>query len=435
MTSLSIKPSQAEATAPRAKPPLSRWWPIGLFCVWPVLIAASILLIAIGVSQPSDLSGPAYANILMGGYVCLGFGLAVKSAFWVLMIVRYRQVRCLPAPPVERPLSRWWAIGLFWPAFGLTVAGATLFGLGISLFDYFDTRVPKEPYYSEMCGGLACLAIGLVLMMASWVAVVIRHREWKRAQHAVPPVGMPVNGGVYAATPASGQQIANIHPPAHAPSATQQHSSLNTAELSGQGESLSTAELTAQHQQEPTPNTTGLFGPQPGPSAAELSEQRQPSPNTAELSRQQPPTQNIAELSEQRQLLAHTTAELSGQQLLELASTSTTATIQPPHAVAEFPAEYIPHQYATIVQTPPGPPTPKAAELPTLASPAELPGPQPLPDPTTSSSPFHPFSQHLFSAQKEVAPSTGRKEPVAKFCRYCGSALDASTKLCGSCGS
>ena len=273
MASLSTKPSQAEATIPHAKPPLSRWWPIGLFCIWPVLIAASALLKAIGVSQShNDLSGTAYADMLTGGYVCLGFGLAVKSAFWALMIVRYRQVRRLPAPPVERPLSRWWAIGLFWPAFGLTVAGATLFGLGISLFDYFDTRVPNEPYYSEMCGGLACLAIGLVLMMASWVAVVVRRREWKRAQHAVPPAGMPVNGGVFAAMPAPGRQMANIHPPPPAPSATQQQPSPNTAELPGQRQPPSTPELSAQHQQQPTPGTTGLSGQQPAPSAAELSE-------------------------------------------------------------------------------------------------------------------------------------------------------------------
>jgi hypothetical protein len=65
--------------------------------------------------------------------------------------------------------------------------------MGVSLFDCFDTRVPNEPYYSEMCGGLACLAIGPVLMMASWVAVVIRHREWKRAQHTGLQTGMPIN--------------------------------------------------------------------------------------------------------------------------------------------------------------------------------------------------------------------------------------------------
>jgi hypothetical protein len=94
---------------------------------------------------------------------------------------------------VARPLSRWWAIGLFWPAFGFTVAGATLFGLVISLFDYFNSRCLMSRSYSEMCGGLACLAIGPVLMMASWVAVVIRHREWKPAQHAVFQAGMPVN--------------------------------------------------------------------------------------------------------------------------------------------------------------------------------------------------------------------------------------------------
>jgi hypothetical protein len=62
--------SQAEATIPRAKPPWSRWWPTSPFRVWPVFIAVSTVLIAMGVSQShNDLSGTAYADILEGGYV------------------------------------------------------------------------------------------------------------------------------------------------------------------------------------------------------------------------------------------------------------------------------------------------------------------------------------------------------------------------------
>lgn len=256
---------------------------------WPVLIVMGTILVGIGLTNQGNSYGE-YGGMWEAGVAFLAIGVAVKIAFWSLMIVRHRQRRRCPAPPpIEQPLSKWWLIGLFIPCFILIITGVTLVVLGLEVFEtdtyhYSSTAVSSggsftddEGGYEMTSAGIACLAIGLTLGMAFWAAVFVRTRQRRRARLAVPPT-YPY-GRTAPAMPAPVFQMAPalLNPATYT---TQQQPSLSIAEVSGQHLKSSPAEVSGQHL---IPSPAEVSGQQRIP---ELS----PTPTstaTAELSPQQ----------------------------------------------------------------------------------------------------------------------------------------------------
>lgn len=84
--------ANSPAPTPPVKPPLSRWWVIGLLIAWLVLIAPGAIIIGIGFGGYDGSSGAGdSASMFIAGITCLCLGAAFKIAFWIVVCVRSRQ--------------------------------------------------------------------------------------------------------------------------------------------------------------------------------------------------------------------------------------------------------------------------------------------------------------------------------------------------------
>jgi hypothetical protein len=66
------------------KAPLSKWWPIGVFC-------GAVFFFVLG-------GGLLGAGVLVGGIACIAIGAILKFVFWVLLIIHCVQIRRTRAP-------------------------------------------------------------------------------------------------------------------------------------------------------------------------------------------------------------------------------------------------------------------------------------------------------------------------------------------------